>query len=343
MALAVSTSHPNRDSIANQLQTINVSIPVGSAVNYDVPSLKLPVSAHQIQVDLEDGDHLFTSRDFELGSVCIPDCVPLLARLTFKYSYDMKNKIVSVCGTKYPSADGMTMMTWPDGMDKEKEACFEHAAAAGFLADEVYRGGNWNYYSPLMPGAAERIKAIVQGANDALIAALGEVPDLTVHVRELLPDLPPEDFQALCFVAHGTRFEPYDPTRVYGDVDVLFTPFSVYDGNEQWSANSNFANVIGSTHDPKPPGTTSWIQLWRASLGRTGPNCTSRGFPAGITCSGTTVGGHIISGQRAQQVAQGSNNVRLFPICRGHNGRDNTHMQTRDERWAVRLRNYMGR
>lgn len=318
---------------------VSVSFPVGSTVDYTVPILELTGAIHQIQATFEDGDHVFTSPDFKLGTVRVAGSRALIGRLTFRYSYDSGSKIITVCGTNYPSADGMTIMTMPEGMNDE--ACFEHAANTGFLADEVYRGGKWNYYSPLMPGAPKRIKDIVRGANDALIAALGEVPDLTVRVREILPELPVEDYLALCFVTRDGRvLEKYDPTKLYRLDDELNTPHSTFNGKEQWPINFDFANVIGSTLDPRPP-SKSWLELWRATMGRDGPNCASLGFPPNVLCKGGSVGGHVISGQTAQKVATGSNDVRIIPICRGHNGRNSTYMKTMVERWVVVLNNYM--
>ncbi|KAI1657175.1 hypothetical protein F4813DRAFT_389758 [Daldinia decipiens] len=317
----------------------SISFPVGSTVAYAVPILELTGAVHQIQATFENGDHVFTSSDFKLGTVRVAGSRALIGRLTFRYSYDSSNKIITVCGTNYPSADGMTMMTMPEGMDNE--ACFEHAAATGFLADEVYRGGKWNYYSPLMPGAPERIKNIVRAANDALISALGEVPDLTVRVREILPELPVEDYLALCFVTRDGRvLEKYDPTKLYGLDDELHTPHSTFMGKEEWPDKIDFANVIGSTSDPRPP-SKSWLDLWRTTMERDGPNCASLGFPEDVSCSGTSVGGHVICGRTAQKVDTGSNDVRIIPICRGHNGRNSTYMRTMKERWVVVLNNYM--
>ncbi|XDG01698.1 hypothetical protein ABKA04_001313 [Annulohypoxylon sp. FPYF3050] len=319
---------------------VSVSFPVGLTVGYTVPILELTGDTHQIQATFQDGEHLFTSPDFTLGTVRLAGSRALIGRLTFRYSYDSNSKTITVCGTDYASADGMTMMTMPEGM--EDEVCFEHAAAAGFLADEVYRNGKWNYYSPLMPGAPEKIKSIVRDANNALIAALGEVPDLTVRIREILPELPVEDFLGLCFVSRNGRItEGYDPMKRYGLEDELHTPFSIFGGTEQWPLNYDFANVIGSTQDPRPPPSTSWINLWRETFGRDGPNCASLAFPAGVACSTGSVGGHVIVGQTAMRVDAGSNDVRIIPICRGHNGRDNSYMKTTQERSTVVLKNYM--
>jgi len=322
---------------------LRVSFPVGLADGYIAGDLELTAVVHHIQADFEDGDHLFTSQDFELGTVRVAGSRALIGRLTFRYSYNSESNTVTVCGTDYPSADGMAMMTMPSGM--EDAACFEHAAAAGFLADEVYRNGKWNYYSPLMPGAPETIKGIVRGASDALIASLKEVPDLFVQVRQLLPELSAEDFQALSFVSREGRFlEVYDPTHAYRPDDELHAPTSTYGGTETWQLDSDFANVIGSTPDPRPPtpSNRSWLNLWERATGRKAV-CTSIGFPPDVPCRGSLVGGHIIRGEVARQVRRGSNEVRIFPICRGHNGRDQTYMQTRQERNAVVLHDYLER
>lgn len=318
----------------------SVNFPVGPAAGYSAPTLQLPAATQQIQATFEEGDHLFTSSDFKLGTVCVPHHRALIGRLTFRYSYDAGSKTITVCGTSFPSADGMTMITMPEGMDDE--VCFEHAADAGFLADEVYRNGKWNYYSPLTPGAPEKIKEIVRGANDALIAALKELPGHVVQIRQLLPDLSAEDFLALSFVSrNGRRLGGYDPRRGYESGDELHTVFSIFKGTETWPVNYDFANVIGSTPDPRPPPSTSWLALWRSATGKQGPNCASRGFPTTVTCSTGSVGGHVIVGQKAQKVDAGSNDVRIIPICRSHNGKDQSYMKAIDEQEVVILNKYL--
>jgi len=321
------------------VQMVTVSFPVGPKEDYQSSMLELNASTHQIEVTFEEGEHVFTSSDFRLGSVRVAGIRDLIGRLVFQYSYDPASKVITVCATDYPSANGMTLMTIPQGM--EQETCFEHAADCGFLADEVYRNGKWNY-SPLMPGAPARIKSIARDASDALIAALGKIPDHIVRLRKILPDLSAEDFKALSFViVDGKVVGGLDRLDQLGADAEIVTPFSTFNGIEQWGYAWDFANVVGSTHDPLPVGSTSWIALWKAAVGNPFPTCTSTGFPGHVICSPSApVGGHIVPGTLARPVAQGSDEVRIFPICHAHNGTNASYMRTLQQAWCVRLDNY---
>ena len=259
-----------------------------------------------------------------------------MGRLTFHYSYDSEKETVTICGTDYASSNGMTLITTPHDMD---EVCFEHAAEAGFVADEICNGA-WNYRNQIMPGAANIFKDIARGANKALIAALEAQPRLIVRVRQPVPELPMEDYLNLCFVYRDGKFlETYDPARQYEPPDFKTTVDSVFGGTVTWALGADFANVIGSTDDPKPPGYTSWIQLWRAYFG-TPASCTSLNFQ-GFPCTNTIFGGHIIAGQTATRVSAGSNDVYIFPICKRHNDDDSVYMETVTNRNGIWLKNYL--
>jgi hypothetical protein len=100
-----------------------------------------------------------------------------------------------------------------------------------------------------------------------------------------------------------------------------------------------FANVIGSTSDPKIAGQ-SWIQLWANQFGHYPVNCTSLSY-GGFPCGNTFVGGHVISGQVAHVVAAGSNSIYIYPICHAHNSNDNVYMAALQYLDGVWLKNYL--
>jgi hypothetical protein len=235
----------------------------------------------------------------------------------------------------------MTLITTPRGTN---EVCFEHASSSGFMADEVYRNPGWNYHSQMMPGAATVIKDIVRGAKDAMIAALeGQAePQLIVQVRKLLPELPIEDYHQLYLVFRNGQFlETYDHTRQYKPHDTVHLPESTFGGVVTMDYGQNFANVIGSTNDPRINGL-SWIQLWTNSVRLGYPTvCTSQGYN-NFPCSNYLVGGHVIIGNQARIVAAGSNDVYIYPICSPHNNNDGVSMAALMYTKDVWLKNYMG-
>jgi hypothetical protein len=317
----------------------SVKFSVGSPLTHRTGCLELPGLVHQIQVDLEDGDHTFTSPDFKLGTVHLEGRRALIGRLTFRYSFDEKNQVITICGTDYPSVDGMALITTPEGSN---QLCTEHAASAGFAAEEVYSSSGWNYHSQMMPEAAKIIKDIARAANDALITALIGLDKFIVRRREQLPELAMEHYLALCAVSRNGQFlEPFDPTHEYEADDIVRLPESQYGGVVAWPTSLPFANVIGSTDDPKPDGFTSWKQLWSTKVGITASTCTSLSFPVGFQCNLSLIyGGHIIQGQTASRVAAGSNDVYIFPICVAHNNDDSIYMSCQTYNTAVWLVNY---
>jgi hypothetical protein len=106
---------------------------------------------------------------------------------------------------------------------------------------------------------------------------------------------------------------------------------STYVGTVTWSSKANFANVIGSTDDPKVPGFTSWISLWQDKCnGGAGPSkCTSYNYFSNDPtrkCSSTFYGGHVVTGKSAMTMPKGST-VYIFPVCGFHNASDTTYME----------------
>lgn len=316
---------------------LSVTFSVGSPLAYRVRSLELPGLVHQIQADLEDGTHTFTSRDFKLGTVHSLGRRALIGLLSFRYTYDAKNQTITVCSTDFSSADGMTLVTMPEGTDY---ACIEHAGPGGFTADET--SGPWNYRTQLMPGAADVFGGVVRGASDALIAALKATPDLTVQLRTPFPELPMEHYLNLCVVYRRGRFlELFDQSREYEDGDEVHPFESVYGGTATFPVGAPFANVIGSTHDPKIKPYTSWVALWEAKVGVMPTKCESFDYD-GFKCGNDVLGGHVVKGVLAERVPAGSDDVFIFPICSKHNKNDKVHMAALTYRTAVKLNNYMG-
>ena len=148
----------------------SATIPVGSPNTYRVPSLELNGQVHQIPINFQDGDHTYKSPEFDLGVVHSLQGRGLKAQLTFHYTYDSKTRVITVCGTDYPSVEGMALITFPHGID---QISVERAATtSGFAGDEQKLSDAWNPRSQLTPGAAKIMRDIARAANDALIEAL---------------------------------------------------------------------------------------------------------------------------------------------------------------------------
>ncbi|KOY83200.1 hypothetical protein I6G82_05440 [Lysinibacillus macroides] len=126
----------------------------------------------------------------------------------------------------------------------------------------------------------------------------------------------------------------WNPESDYTDEFIIVPLRSVYDGiTESLAIGTNFANVEGSTHDPKH-GETSWIQLIIKSIGK-GPAGSCCAEPntiyvggsqdegdertAEFTCSTSLVGGHVILYATNSSKVEAGKNVHLLPICGKHN------------------------
>ncbi|KAF3186624.1 hypothetical protein TWF225_004672 [Orbilia oligospora] len=319
-----------------------VKLSVGSPVPYQVPTLNLHGHVYEIEVSFKEGiNNSFTSPELEFGDIHIGGRRKLLGALTFRYSYDVKRNIVRICGTDFPSADGMAFITRPEGTE---QYAYEHAANAGFAADEVHHNRDWNYNSPLMPGAAKIFKDIARSANEALIAALAATNNVGIQIRETLPaGLPLEHYLKLSTVHHpdGRLIGAFDPAHNYGEGVQIKKLDSYYGGKWNVPVNGPFANVIGSTPDPTH-SAPSWIALWIAVYGGVTPvGCTSLNFPSTVKCGPVLIGGHVIDGEVPAAVASGSNDVMILPICHAHNNNNKVYMEAITRQNAIWLSNYM--
>lgn len=116
----------------------------------------------------------------------------------------------------------------------------------------------------------------------------------------------------------------WDPGKEYSDEFIIVPLRSVYGGiTLPMQINTDFANIIGSSHDPCP--SRSWVELLRTALGAAAVTtcCTdgniyeARNVTIGV-CGGGIVGGHIILGQVTDSPPINSR-VYLLPICSNHN------------------------
>ena len=174
-----------------------------------------------------------------------------------------------------------------------------------------------------------------------MIEALKRVPGLIVRVRQHPPELSADDYLNLLTVyRRGEFLGLYDQGREYGPDDVVATIESVFGGEVTFKVNEAFANVIGSTHDPKIAGQ-AWLNLWVNQFEVYPTICTSFQFQ-GFPCGSVLLGGHVVIGKVAQNVPAGSNSVYIFPICKSHNNNDNVYMEALQYQSGVWLKNYLG-
>lgn len=192
-----------------------------------------------------------------------------------------------------------------------------------------------------LSGETTNISEVVDDINKLIIQAATE-SGITALLRTNPPNIPPEDSENFYLVYTNDGFlECYNPEKKYDDSHIILPCTSTWGGIVYFQNGECFANVIGSTGDPKVG--SSWLTLWEENCngGRQATTCTSLNFP--LVCNvpdrSYIVGGHVISGQRASYVARGSS-VYIMPICKTHNSNDNVYMQALQYTVGVWLINY---
>lgn len=308
-------------------------------IAYQTQFVDLIDAPSTIAVALEDGTHTFQSEDVDLGSLALFENRRLLGRVVFSYTYDEAQRTVTVCGTDFPSADALRLVTFPAGTT---EYCYHRAArSAGFAADDLMANPHWNCRTPLTPGLDEALQGMARAANKSLIAGLEDVPGLVVRIRQQPPEVSAEAYQQLLTIYRDGVFQgPYEPGCELGPRDAVQTIDSVWGGTVKFSVGEAFANVIGSTSDPKIAGK-SWINLWADQFGVYPNICTSYQFN-GFKCGSSFVGGHIVTGTTARQMPKGSNSVYIMQICHPHNKNDNVYMEALEYQAGIWLKDYLG-
>jgi hypothetical protein len=294
--------------------------------------------SQELTATLEDGAHTFESDSFDIGVLHSFQGRKLLGQITFRYHYDESLSVITVCDTDFSSADAMCLITVPEGTS---ERCYQRAAPGGFVMDDLMANPHWIYRTPLTPGLEDVLRGMARSASESLIAALKEMPGLIVQVRQHPPEVSVDDYRQLLTVyRNGAFLGFYEPGREYGPDDTVRTIESVYGGLATFPQNAPFANVIGSTNDPKVDGQT-WKNLWYNKVGVYPQICTSFQFE-GFPCTDRILGGHVVKGKVAQVVQTGSDSVYIFPICQRHNDTDSVYMEVLKYETAVWLKNYMG-
>ncbi len=316
---------------------LNLDIRFSLPFPYQNEFVVLPAGEHSLVFQLEEGTHAARSTPVDLGVAHKVGGRRLLGWFSFEYTYDPHRRVITVPGVDFHSARSMCLTTVPEGTT---EYC-QQRVASGFVDDELTANPGWNYTTPLTPGLREVFTDVLRTVNSRVIAALQAQPSLIVQVRKHAPVFSVEEHQAFLVVYRDGEFQGlHEPGRDYGPGAQVLTIESVFGGEVTLSYGEAFANVIGSTNDPKIAGLT-WLQLWARQFGVYPIICTSY-QSNGFACGSQLVGGHVISGTQAKTVAAGSNAVYIFPICIQHNNNDNVYMQGLKYLTGIWLKNYMG-
>lgn len=316
------------------MNTIN--IPLTVSPDYKNEFVDINKKQYDLSFELQDGTHTVSTPLLEVGKLLYFNNSTLLAKLSFSYDFDAANKILTISGTEYSSEDSMCLTTVPKGTE---EIWYQRTTESTTNDKKLLFNPNWNYSTHMTPNLDVIFAEIVKAANNILIDAVKDLDGLTIQIKTPPPVLTPEEHSKLLVVYKENQFAGlYNPNVDYGTDFTVNTIESVWGGTVRFSAGENFANVIGSTPDPKIGGN-SWIGLWTNQFG-VPTICTSYNY-GGFICNTGLVGGHIILGTLAKVVAKGSNSVYIMPICSAHNNNNAVYMAALQYRDGIWLNNYL--
>ena len=315
---------------------MNINISLNLSPDYKNEFVDIRKNDYNLSFELQDGKHAVSTPLLEIGQLMYFKNSTLLAQLSFTYEFDEANRLLTINGTNYSSAESMCLTTFPKGTN---EFWYQRPLVSSVGSESILFNPNWNYDTPMTPRLNTLFVDIVKAANDKLIQAVKGIEGLIIQIKTPPPRLSPEEHAELLLVYKSGQFAGlYDPNKDYGP-DFTIKPIeSVWGGTVQFNYGENFANVIGSTYDPRIGGN-SWIRLWENQFGAANI-CTSYQYQ-GFNCNNYLVGGHVIVGQHAAVVPAGSNSVYIMPICNAHNNNDNVYMAALQYLNGVWLNNYL--
>ncbi|ASK28741.1 hypothetical protein CEY12_00815 [Chryseobacterium sp. T16E-39] len=316
------------------MKIITITLPLSP--DYHNASADLQKKGYTLSFELQDGTHTVETPSIPVGKLVYLDNTNLMAQLSFTYNYDEENKVVTISGPDYTAEDAVCLTTYPEGTE---EYAYQRGSEVKISTQKSLYNPNWNYNTPMTPQLDQLFADTVKEANQALIDAFLK-EELTVQVKTTPPALTPEEHDELKVVYQDGVFAGfYNPEEHYGGEFVVRSIFSVWGGEVTFNKNENFANVIGSTNDPKIAGK-SWLKLWCDQFGIYPVSCSSLNYSP-VTCNTSLVGGHVILGKKAQTVPKGSNSVYIMPICTAHNNNNNVYMAAIVYQKGIWLKNYL--
>ncbi|MBJ6369277.1 hypothetical protein [Snuella sedimenti] len=289
-----------------------------------------------LSFELQDGKHTITTKPVDIGRLLYFNNSILQAYLSFSYEFDAESKTITLCGMDFETKDAMRLTTYPKGTT---EYCHQGYSKCTIDDESSMYNSNWNYNTQMTPNLESLFVDVIKDANNTLLEAIKKLEGLTIKIKTLPPKLPSEVYLNTLLVYTGGKFTGiYDPNKNYAEGYSLKSIESVWGGIVTFTYGENFANVIGSTHDPHI-ASKSWIKLWEGQYG-TATTCTSLNYN-GFVCnvSSGLVGGHVITGKVAKVMPAGSD-VYIMPICTAHNNNDNVYMAAL-QYTGVWLKNYL--
>ena len=334
VSMVMDTKESKPAEVKSSIGSLSVDVPLTpSYTNSYVNIFQMQTT---IVIPLTSGSRIITTPRQNVGTLPYFPKPTLQAYLSLWYDYNPDENTLTFCSNDLISPDATYLTTIPLDMNQPS---VQHT----YLSDMAPCGSNpnWNYCTPLTPGLKEALHESVRNANQTVINSVTKL-GYTVIVRTPPPPLSPEECKKLSLVYYKGQFKQcYNPEaeEKYDKDHAIVSINSIWYGEIYLNSSDYFANVIGSTGDPKVGGLT-WLQLWQRQFG-TATSCTSLRYQ-GFSCGPGLVGGHVILGRTAKKLPTGNNNLFIMPICTAHNNNDNVYMAPLSYTKGVALWDYMG-
>jgi len=282
-----------------------------------------------LTIPLAEGSGVVSTPPMVIGVLYAKDgsCRKLQASLTVWYNYMAEPNALTFCNAEDYFADSTYLTTVLEGTG---EICKEYTHDADRNA---FRNLNWNHNSMRYPGLQQALRTTVRAAHAMLMRKAFENGHIVITRSPNSGASCDEKGDAQVLYRNDCFVGLYDPSVPLGAGDHVVSYKSVLKGTT--TLTGNFANVMGSTSDPK-------IALWRSQFpGNPGDlTCASQGYN-GFKDGGVMVGGHVLIGKKAGPVTHGANGVVfIIPICTNHNNNDNVFMWPTTNGKAVVLDKY---
>ena len=313
--------------------SLTIDLPITQA--YQSGDVTLNAQTIPARLELTEREHLFRSDKVLVGKY---NSIDIHAQIEFWYKYDAGQNKITLRGNDDKSDAQLSITTFSGG---SPSLAFRHTpnavaqTQANMWADHVRQDA----------GLANVMTAQTRQCNQVLVDALIDAGISAVLVLRPTPIITLANLAAYRDML-GDEIGATENLDTESEIKLLqFRLNSVYGGNVTWANNAQFANIIGSTTDPRPSKYSSWLDMWRTEVngGNAPANCTSLNFfsnDPSRKCSTTFVGGHVVTGQTPLSPATGST-VYLYPICNVHNGVNSCYMEVKQNRTGIQLNDYM--
>ncbi len=313
------------------MKTIKTTIPISPLFNHRL--IKLEPSTQEIELKLTDGDHVATSSPIQIGTSG-PE--PLFAQVELPYTISDSGKFIKLCDDD-SRIDNTINLRLGKGQKMKSEAILKHMKPTEKITKKTIKTLLENEDSPL----ENNLRKTLKNAQDNIIKNARE-HGLGVLLRKSPPAITSKNINNLIGIC-GLDKDKLNAMSENERISYLEMELkSTYGGLGIITTGTQFANVIGSTHDPKIDGKY-WISAWKDFTKHKANQCASKNWRSNGKnyCKGILIGGHVILGTVPSEVTpETDKTVFIVPICTSHNARGDFYMKAQADTPILWLNDY---